>query len=62
MDDDWPTPPSDYAPGEEHAQGDAVLAGCAFLLGFGIVAWIVLGRPLWTAATTHPGYGMRVAR
>lgn len=32
-----------------------------FLVGLLVMVWAVVGRPLWTATTTHPGYGLRVA-
>lgn len=48
--------------GENHAQGDAVLALLLGLVTFGAVAWVVAGRPFWTAAHTYPGHGVLVAR
>lgn len=43
--------------GENHAQGDVALALLAGLAGFGVVVWIVAGRPFWTAAHINPGHG-----
>lgn len=52
------TPPDPL--GENNAQGDFMLAALTGLISFGVVVWVVAGRPFWTAATTHPGYGLRV--
>ena len=35
-------------------------AALGFLGGFLPVVWLVFGRPIWIAATIHPGHGLRV--